>query len=61
MKILSICIVIAILVASVCCAKLVALPAAEKKEVSDDSELVKLAEEEKFVIPLNGRTISHSI
>lgn len=40
-------------------AKKVDLPQAEKKTVVDDSELVKLAEEEKFVIPLNGRTISH--
>lgn len=45
MKILNICIIYGILTALACCAKLVALPPAEKKEVSDDSELVKLAEE----------------
>ena len=50
-----------LLVVSAWAAQKVDLPLPEKVPLLDESEIVKLAEEEKFTIPLSGSTISHQI
>ena len=51
--------ILALIVVSSRAADKVNLPEPLKVPVLDESEIVRLAEEEKFRIPLGGRTISH--
>ena len=54
-------IILALLLFLAHAARKVDIPELSKVEVHDESEIVKLAEEEKFRIPLSGSTISHEI